>query len=133
MQEGMMVRRALALGAVLLMSAGWAQAQQLGIQRKTLLQQDGPAGYQTFVNLLEFAPGAREVRHVHPGVLAGYVLEGALTLEREGLPPAIYKAGDAFSIDAGRVHVGINDSAAPVRLVVTLTVEKGKPPSSPAP
>ena len=33
---------------------------------KSLLQQDGPPGYQTIINVLEFAPGAREVRHTIP-------------------------------------------------------------------
>jgi hypothetical protein len=36
-------------------------------------------------------------------------------------------------VDAGKVHVGSNDTAAPLRFIATLVVEKGKPPSSPAP
>ena len=76
----MACRAVTALGAILLASATWAHAQQPGIQRKSLLQQDGPPGYQTIINVLEFAPGAREVRHTHPGPLSGYVLEGTLTL-----------------------------------------------------
>ena len=65
-----MARRAVtALAAILLAGATWAYAQQPGVQRKSLLQQDGPPGYQTIINLLEFAPGAREVRHTHPGPL----------------------------------------------------------------
>jgi len=38
-----------------------AYAQQPGIQRKSLLTEDGPPGFQTIVNTLEFAPGAREL------------------------------------------------------------------------
>ena len=75
----MACRDVMALGSILLASATWAYAQQPGIQRKSLLQQDGPTGYQTIVNFLEFPPGAREVRHTHPGPLSGYVLEGTLT------------------------------------------------------
>ena len=123
-----------AFGAILLMtSATCAYAQQSGIQRKSLLQQDGPPGYQTIINVLEFAPGAREMRHTHPGPLSGYVMEGTLTLEHEGRPTTAYKAGEAFYIEAGKIHVGINDTSAPLKFVVTLVVEKGKPPSSPAP
>jgi quercetin dioxygenase-like cupin family protein len=129
-----MARRAiLAIGITLLVTAPWAHAQQPGIERKSLLQQDGPPGYQTIINLLQFAPGAREVRHTHPGPLSGYVLEGTLTLEHEGRPLTSYKAGEAFYVDAGKVHVGINDSAAPLRFLATLVVEKGKPAVSPAP
>jgi quercetin dioxygenase-like cupin family protein len=120
-----------ALAAIFLTSA--ASAQQAGVTRKSLLQQDGPPGYQTIVTTLEFAPGAREVRHTHPGPLSGYVIEGALTLEHEGRPITVYKAGEAFFVDAGKVHVGSNDTAAPLRFIATLVVEKGKPPSSPAP
>src|SRR5262245_35535294 len=58
-----MARRAVsATGLIFLTAATLAHAQQPGIQRKSLLQQDGPPGYQTIVNILEFAPGAREVR-----------------------------------------------------------------------
>ena len=32
-----------------------------------------------------------------------------------------------------RFHVGINDSAAPLKFIATLVVEKGKPPSTPVP
>jgi len=129
-----MARRAvLAIGVIFLMAAIWAHAQQPGIQRKSLLQQDGPPGYQTIINILEFAPGAREVRHTHPGPLSGYVLEGTLTLEHEGRPVTAYKPGEVFYVDAGKVHVGINDSTAPLKFIATLVVEKGKPPASPAP
>jgi quercetin dioxygenase-like cupin family protein len=122
----------LVVGATLL-SATWACAQQPGVQRRTLLQHDGAPGYQTIINIIEFAPGAREIRHTHPGVLSGYVLEGTLTLEHEGRPTATYKAGDAFYVEAGKIHTGSNETAAPVKMIATLVVEKGKPPSSPAP
>jgi quercetin dioxygenase-like cupin family protein len=69
----------------------------------------------------------------HPsGPLSGYVLEGMLTLEHEGRPVTTYKGGDAFYADAGKVHVGINDSAVPLKFLATLVVEKGKPPVSQA-
>jgi quercetin dioxygenase-like cupin family protein len=121
----MACRAVTALGAILLASATWAHAQQPGIQRKSLLQQDGPPGYQTIINVLEFAPGAREVRHTHPGPLSGYVLEGR--------PTTAYKAGEAFYVDAGKIHVGINDSTAPLKFLATLVVEKGKPAVTPVP
>ena len=129
-----MARRAVAVvGVIFLTAAICAHAQQPGIQRKSLLQQDGPPGYETIIIILEFAPGAREVRHTHPGLLSGYVLEGTLTLDHEGRPVTAYKAGEAFYVDAGKIHVGINDSAAPLKFIATLVVEKGKPPASSAP
>ena len=113
--------------------AGSAFAQQPGIQRKSIVQQDGPPGYQTLVNVLEFAPGSREVRHTHPGPLAGYVLEGTLTLEREGQATATYKAGDAFYVEAGKAHLGANQASVPLKLLATLFVEKDKPSFNPTP
>ena len=116
-----------------LILAGSAFAQEPGIQRKLVIQQEGPPGYRTVVNILEFAPGSREVRHTHPGPLAGYVLEGAFTLEREGQVTATYKAGDAFYVEAGKAHVGSNEAGTPMKLLATLFVEKDKPLISPSP
>ena len=113
--------------------AGSALAQEPGIQRKLVIQQEGPPGYQTVVNVLELAPGSQEVRHTHPGPLAGYVLEGAFTLECEGQTTATYKAGDAFYVEAGKAHRGTNEAGMPLKLLATLFVEKGKPLLSPSP
>jgi quercetin dioxygenase-like cupin family protein len=88
---------------------------------------------QTRQNIVEIPSGVREVRHTHPGPLAGYVLEGTLILEHEGRPTATYKAGEAFLVEAGKIHQGINTGDGPVKLVATLTVEKGKPATAPPP
>ena len=123
----------LVAAALLLAAECSAYAQQSAIQRKSLLTQDGPPGYQTIVNFLEIAPGGREVKHTHPGPLAGYILEGTLVLEHEGRATATYQAGEAFYVDAGKIHYGINSGNVPVKLIATLIVEKGKPPSTPVP
>ena len=110
------------------------QKQQSAIQRKTLLQQDATiTGYQATINIVEIPVGVSEIRHTHPGPLAVYVLEGTLILEHEGRPTTTYKTGDAVLIEAGKVHRGINTGTIPVKLVASLTSEKGKPASSPAP
>ena len=106
---------------------------QTAIQRKTLLQEDGPPGYQAVLNVLEIPPGGREIRHTHPGPLVGYILEGTLTLEHEGRATATYKGGQSFYVEAGKIHQGFNSGDMPVKLIATLVVEKGKPPSQPAP
>ena len=98
-----MLARLVIIGGILFIGATSTYAQQAGIERKMLLQKEGPPGYQTIVNVLEFAPGAREVRHTHPGALSGYVLEGTLTLEHEGRPTTAYKAGEAFYVDPGKI------------------------------
>jgi len=129
-REAAVIRKLLVV-AVLLMAGADVCAQEPGVQRKTLLTEDGPPGFQTVANTLEFAPGARENKHTHPGPLVGYVLEGTLTLEHEGRSTTSYRAGDVFYVEPGKVHLGINSGDAPVKFVVTLVIEKGKPPSSP--
>ena len=123
------------LAAATLAVDGQAAAQQKSeIQRKALLQQDLPIpGYNMVMNLVEIPAGVSEIRHTHPGTLAGYIVEGTLTLEHEGRPTATYAVGQSFVVDAGKIHQGINAGSGPVKLVATLIVEKGKPQSSPAP
>jgi quercetin dioxygenase-like cupin family protein len=58
-------------------------------------------------------------------------LEGALDLEHEGRPKATYKAGEAFYVEPGKIHVAVNSSDKPAKFIVTLVVEKDKPASSP--
>jgi quercetin dioxygenase-like cupin family protein len=122
------------VGVLPLASDRIAQAQQQAeIQRKLLLQQDMfIPGYQMIVQTVEIPAGVMEVRHTHPGVLSGYMLEGTLILEHEGRPTATYKAGETFVVDAGKIHQGINNTNAPAKLVATLVLEKGKPANTPA-
>jgi quercetin dioxygenase-like cupin family protein len=124
----------LLLGVALLTGDQPAFAQQQAeIQRKVLMQQDMPIpGYQLVMTLVEIPAGVREIRHTHPGVLAGYMIEGTLILEHEGRPAATYTAGETFFVDAGKIHQGINTSNAPAKLVATLVLEKGKPGNTPA-
>jgi quercetin dioxygenase-like cupin family protein len=122
--------RALLIGTLLLIAAD-AYAQQPGIERKALITEDGPPGFQTIVLSVEFSPGAREAKHIHPGPVVGYILEGTLDLEHEGRATAAYKADQAFYVEPGKIHAAINSSEKPVKFIVTLVVEKGKPASSP--
>jgi len=108
--------------------------QQPQIRRQPLLQKDSTIpGYDLIMNIVEIPAGVSEVRHTHPGPLAGYVQEGELILEHEGRPTATYKAGESFLVDTGKVHQGINRGNVTVKLIATLVVEKGKPANSPAP
>jgi quercetin dioxygenase-like cupin family protein len=122
-------------GVILLAVDSTAYAEeQSAIQRKSLLREDSTIpGYQLIMNIVEIPAGAREVKHTHPGPLAGYILEGTLILEHEGRPTATYKVGEAFLVEAGKIHQGINTSNAPVKILATLAVEKGKPATSPVP
>lgn len=116
--------------------AGSAQAAPQGpeIKRTPLQKHDLKApGHEGVMALVELPPGAREGRHSHPSAdLLAYVVEGTLTLDVEGKPTATYKAGDSAFIEAGKVHEGINNSKAPVKLIGVFVAEKGKPMTAPA-
>jgi quercetin dioxygenase-like cupin family protein len=103
-------------------------AQQPAVERKVLLQQDvSVPGYQNVLVAVTIPVGGREGRHTHPGTAVVHVMEGALTLDHDGRPTMTYKAGETFSVDAGKVHEGINKGSGPVRAIASFVVEKGKP------
>lgn len=109
-----------------------AQTQPAPFTRTILQTQDlSTPGRAVVVARVDFQPGAEIAKHTHPGEEAGYVLEGTLTLEVEGKPPVTLKAGDAFFVEAGRVHAGRNGNT-PGKVLATYIVEKGKPLAQPA-
>ncbi|MDH4347024.1 MAG: cupin domain-containing protein [Thermoleophilia bacterium] len=65
-------------------------------------------GAGAMLNLLEFAPGARVADHTHPHEQLGYVLEGELTLEIDGVEHRL-GAGDAYRIAGGTPHAAWSD------------------------
>jgi quercetin dioxygenase-like cupin family protein len=110
-----------------------ASDAQVGLERKILLQQDLEIpGYEVLLAEVTLAVGGREGRHSHPGTLVARILEGELTLELEGQPTKIVKAGEAVLIEPRQVHEGINRGGVPIRALATFIVEKGKPLSTAA-
>jgi quercetin dioxygenase-like cupin family protein len=108
-------------------------AQQPGFTRKLLQDQNLSVPERHAVQALaEFVPGGAAGRHTHPGEELGYVVEGTLLLEVDGQPARTLKAGDAFFVEAGKVHDGKNIGSSPARVLATYIVEKGKPVASPA-
>jgi quercetin dioxygenase-like cupin family protein len=104
------------------------------VQRKILQRHDLHAsGHEGVMAEVLLPPGSREGRHTHPADVIGRVLEGPVTLEVEGQPPAALKTGDVFFIEAGKVHEGINAGTAPARLLAVFVAEKGKPLTTQAP
>jgi quercetin dioxygenase-like cupin family protein len=111
-----------------------AFAQQPGIKRTILLRTDEPGSttHEAVMGVAEIAPGAMAGKHRHPGIEIGYVLEGSVTLEHEGEPPRVLKAGDAFDNGAG-VHNAKNTGKTPVKILAVYLVEKGRPIAEPVP
>lgn len=135
--RGILLVAAVAVAAGIVIGMGVeraAFAQQPAIKRTILLTTDDPAGanYEAVVGIAEIPPGASSGRHRHPGVEVGYVLEGAMLVEREGQAPATLSAGQAFKNDHG-VHNAKNTGTKPVKILAVYLVEKGKPLAEPVP
>jgi quercetin dioxygenase-like cupin family protein len=127
-------RKAAVAGAIVIAAlAVLGYAQQPGFTRKLLQDQNLSVPERHAVQALaEFAPGGAAGRHTHPGEELGYVVEGTLLLEVDGQPARTLKAGDAFFVEAGKVHDGKNIGSGPAKVLATYIVEKGKPVASPA-
>ena len=109
-------------------------AQQPTFKRTELQRGDlSTPGREAVMAIADIPPGVASGRHTHPGEEVAYVLEGTLTVEVEGKPATTLKAGDVFLIPAGRIHNARNDGSAPVKVLATYVVEKGKPLATPAP
>ena len=126
------MRRMITL-SIVLVTTGTLIAQQAAISRTVLQQADiSVAGREVVTVKAEFSNGATSGRHTHPGEEVTYVLEGALTLEVEGAPTRVVKAGQAFLVPAGTVH-NATAIGSTVTAVANYIVEKGKPLSTPVP
>jgi quercetin dioxygenase-like cupin family protein len=103
-----------------------------GIQRTVLQRFDIEGGREVVLGLAVIAPGVAAGRHTHFGIETGYLVEGSATLEIDGEPPRTLRAGDSFFIPAGRIHDARALGDAPVKVLSTWIVEKGKPLATPA-
>jgi quercetin dioxygenase-like cupin family protein len=90
------------------------------------------AGYETVIGIAEIAPNVNIGRHTHPGVEAGYVIEGELVLMVAGQPDKSLKAGDSYQMPPGAAH-DAKSGANGAKVLATYVVEKGKPLATPAP
>jgi quercetin dioxygenase-like cupin family protein len=124
-------RTALVIAGLATGVAGLA-AQQPAFKRTVLQQVDlSIPGKEVVTAHVEIPTGVNIGRHTHFGEEIGYVIEGSMTVELEGVD-RIVKAGDAFLIPMGKVHDAKNTSGATVRLAVNYVVDKGKPLATPA-
>ncbi|ABR62716.1 cupin domain-containing protein [Sinorhizobium medicae] len=121
----------LAVGSGLALHA--ANAQQAGLHRTDLLQQDiGLPGREAIQVRVDFDGGAVSIKHSHPGEEVAYVLEGSLEYQLEGRAPVTLNAGEALFIPAGVAHVARNVGSGKASELATYIVEKGSPLVVPA-
>jgi quercetin dioxygenase-like cupin family protein len=102
--------------------------QPPSVKRTVLLRKDLQIpGREVVLGLTELPPGGAEGRHTHSAELVVYMLEGSLSLDYEGRPPATYKAGDVFAVEPGKIHEGKNPGTIPAKALGCFVAEKGKP------
>jgi quercetin dioxygenase-like cupin family protein len=77
---------------------------------------DGPL--EITASLVEVAPGASLVEHLHPVPTFGFVLEGELTVHYEDHGSRTYKSGEALMEAVNLWHRGENKGDVPVRILV---------------
>ena len=110
-----------------------ASRAQDGVKRTDLQTHDlSIPGREVVQQMVELQPGTVVARHTHPGEEVAVLLEGELLLEVAGKSAITVKAGQAFTVPMGAVHGVKSTGSAPVKLLVTYIVEKGKPLRSPA-
>lgn len=121
--------------ALLATGAGTSPQAQPTVQRTVLQRADlaGTAGQEGVIVQVELPPGSATGRHTHPGSELGYLLEGSIELELEGMPARTIAPGESWIIEPGRVHDAKDAGQGTARAVVVYVVEKGKPLALPAP
>jgi quercetin dioxygenase-like cupin family protein len=103
-----------------------------GVTRKVLSTEELPGGQYVVIQVAaEIAAGATVARHTHPGIESAVILEGEGTLQIDGHPDRVLKAGDSFQVPAVTPH-GLKNGPGTMRIAGTYSVEKGKPLASPA-
>jgi quercetin dioxygenase-like cupin family protein len=125
-----MLKQSLVAGLILgTVTLAFAQAPAF---KRTVLQTTelSVAGREAVTAKAELPGGVSSGRHTHPGEEIGYVVEGTVTIEREGQSKTM-KAGEAFAIPAGQIHNAVNAGTSQVTIVSTYIVEKGKPLATP--
>ena len=122
--------------AVMVTGALGSLAAQAPAFKRTILQQvdlSSTPGREAVTAMAEFPPGSETGRHTHPGEEISYVELGPLVLEVDGQPARTLKTGEALMVPAGVIHNAHPATGSSAKVIATYVIEKGKPPTSPAP
>jgi len=119
--------RVTGISMVVLLSGSMVFGQ---IKRTVLQQTDlSIAGREVVTAKAEFPAGGSTGRHTHPGDEISYVAEGTVEVVIDGASKT-YTAGQAFHVDAGKVHEA-KASGGPAVVIANYVIEKGKPATTP--
>ena len=114
-------------------AAGPASAQAAATAKPEEILKDVVAGMprgerqEVRIFTATLKPGDRTPFHTHRFPVAAYVVEGAFTLELEGRPPVIVKAGEAILEPPDVRMTGFNRAAENTRIVIFYVADPGTP------
>jgi quercetin dioxygenase-like cupin family protein len=133
MKSPIVLAIAASLVAFSLLASAQAPMPPVGIKRTILQRGDIGNNMEAVLGVAEIPAGAASGRHTHFGTETGMLLEGTMSLEVEGEPTRLVKAGDSWLIGAGKVHNASVVGDTKAKVISTYIVEKGKPLATPAP
>jgi quercetin dioxygenase-like cupin family protein len=101
-----------------------------GVTVRPILQQDLPdvPGKQISLVIVEFAPGAGNSPHRHPGSTIAYVLEGSVTSQVYPDKPVTYHVGQCWYELPMHTHQTARNASKtrPAKILAVLISEKGQ-------
>ncbi len=131
-----MTRFLLLISVMCLAVTAQAQTAAKPPAKRTILQRVDVAAspsQETIFGTVDIAPGSGNGFHTHNGSEIGYVLQGHIRLEVQGLPSRDLGPGDSFMVPRGMVHRSVLLGDEPVKLINTWTIDKDKPLLNPVP
>jgi quercetin dioxygenase-like cupin family protein len=118
MPENRTGRRAAALAAAVLVVACGAGATAQEVGEKLLLDND-----QLMVYEFVFPPGFRGEEHAAVANEVAYVLDGEFAVVTRGRGKRTVKRGEVEYAAKGTVHVSLNETSRPARVLVVILKE----------
>jgi|SRR5665213_3706771 len=92
----------------------------MSVQRTQLLGADfipGKNVQRVEIQRIEFSPGQKSPRHLHPCPVVGTIMQGSVLFELEGQPAQVLNAGDAF-FEPANVVVPHFDNASETEIMI---------------
>lgn len=93
---------------------------------------EGVDDTEVVVSHVTIPPHTSLSKHWHPGEEFAYVLEGSVTLWRQGKPDIVGRVGDVVKVPLKQIHTAITHEDG-VKLLVFRVHEQGQPERVPVP
>jgi quercetin dioxygenase-like cupin family protein len=108
-------------------TAGIAQQAPEQLKRTVMQKIDYPGDkISTVLVLIEVEPNFLVVKHTHPGVETGYILDGELEIAVDGQPPRTLKPGESYLTAPAVAHTAKSGPRG-AKVIATFVVDKDKP------